>query len=65
VTGRLVADGVRRAAPEKQVWYLPTGGEVVGFLVREAREGDLVITMGCGDVWMFGRVAQERLREGP
>ena len=65
VTGRLVADGVRRAAPEKQVWYLPTGGEVVGFLVREARAGDLVITMGCGDVWMFGRVAQERLREGP
>jgi UDP-N-acetylmuramate-alanine ligase len=34
---------------------------VVDFLDREVRAGDLVITMGCGDVWMLGDAALERI----
>jgi UDP-N-acetylmuramate--alanine ligase len=41
------------------VVYLPHRGDVVAFLGREVREGDLVITMGCGDVWMLGDAARE------
>ena len=33
---------------------LPHGGDVVNVLAREVRPGDLVVTMGCGDVWMLG-----------
>jgi len=36
---------------------------VVEFLRREVREGDLVVTMGCGDVWMLGDAAVEAIRE--
>ena len=54
VTGKLVADGVALASPSTPVVYLPHRADVVGFLDREIREGDLVVTMGCGDVWMLG-----------
>jgi UDP-N-acetylmuramate--alanine ligase len=64
VTGRLVVDGVRRAAPNKEVVYLPHRSEAISYLNREVRQGDLVITMGCGDIWMLGEAALARMREG-
>jgi UDP-N-acetylmuramate--alanine ligase len=57
-----VAD--RDAAPGKRVVYLPHRSDVVEFLDREVRGGDLVITMGCGDVWMLGDAALDRIRGG-
>jgi UDP-N-acetylmuramate--alanine ligase len=62
VTGRLVVDGITRAAPSKRVVYLPHRADVVRFLEREVRAGDLVITMGCGDVWMLGDAAVDAIR---
>ena len=62
VTGKLVVDGIARAATGARVVYLPHRGDVIGFLDREVREGDLVVTMGCGDVWMLGDAALERIR---
>jgi UDP-N-acetylmuramate-alanine ligase len=41
--------------------YLPHRADVVDYLDREARAGDLVVTMGCGDVWMLADAAIERL----
>jgi UDP-N-acetylmuramate--alanine ligase len=46
------------------VVYLPHRGEVVEFLHREVRPGDLVITMGCGDVWMLGDAALAGISAG-
>jgi UDP-N-acetylmuramate--alanine ligase len=65
VTGKLVAEGVSLAAPATPVVYLPHRGEVVDFLHREVRAGDLVLTMGCGDVWMLADAALERLGASP
>jgi UDP-N-acetylmuramate-alanine ligase len=42
------------------VW-LPHRRDVVAFLDREVGEGDLVVTMGCGDVWMIADAALERI----
>jgi UDP-N-acetylmuramate--alanine ligase len=63
VTGKLVVEGVARAGGYRRVVYLPHRNDVVEFLAREVREGDLVVTMGCGDVWMLGDAALERMRE--
>jgi UDP-N-acetylmuramate--alanine ligase len=63
VTGALVVDGVRRAAPERDVVYAPHGEDAISFLTGEVREGDLVITLGCGDVWMLGDAALARIGE--
>jgi len=63
VTGALVVDGVRRAAPTNEVVYAPHGEDAISFLTGEVREGDLVITLGCGDVWMLGDAARARIEE--
>ena len=63
VTGKLVVEGIARTARNRRVVYLPHRNDVVEFLEREVREGDLVLTMGCGDVWMLGDAAIERIRE--
>jgi len=64
VTGKLVVKGISATAPGKRVVYLPHRGEVVEFLHREVRPGDLVITMGCGDVWMLGDAALAGISAG-
>jgi UDP-N-acetylmuramate--alanine ligase len=68
ITGQLVADGVTQAVAERSdgaptVVYLPHRGDVVTYLADEVRAGDLVVTMGCGDVWMLGDAVRERIEE--
>ncbi len=63
VTGKLVVDGVQLASPGLRTVYLPHRSDVVSFLDREVREGDLVVTMGCGDVWMIGDAARARIAD--
>jgi len=63
VTGKLVVDGVAESAPGTRVIYLPHRQDVLTFLDDEVRDGDLVVTMGCGDVWMLGDAAIERMQE--
>jgi UDP-N-acetylmuramate--alanine ligase len=64
VTGKLVVEGVALAGGTSRVVYLPHRSDVIAFLDREVRAGDLVITMGCGDVWMLGDAVLERIEEG-
>jgi UDP-N-acetylmuramate--alanine ligase len=52
VTGRLVADAV--PLPGEQVHYVPDLDDVAAELVRHARPGDLVLTLGAGSVTNVG-----------
>jgi UDP-N-acetylmuramate--alanine ligase len=52
VTGRLVADAV--PLPPERVHYVPAPAAVVAELVRLARPGDLVLTLGAGSVTEVG-----------
>ena len=63
VTARMVADGVALAASDARTVYLPHRGDVVAFLADEIASGDLIVTMGCGDVWMLGDAVRERIME--
>jgi UDP-N-acetylmuramate--alanine ligase len=53
VSGRTVLDGVLHARPRAQVAYLPKPGDVPSFLAARAESGDLVLTIGAGDVTML------------
>jgi UDP-N-acetylmuramate--alanine ligase len=64
VTGKLVVDGISLADPRRRIVYLPHRRDVIDFLDAEVRSGDLVITMGCGDVYMLGDAALERIGAG-
>jgi UDP-N-acetylmuramate--alanine ligase len=50
VTGKLVVDAVCDAHPEQRVVWLRERSDLVSFLARELRAGDVCISMGCGDV---------------
>ena len=54
VSGRLVADAVTAARPEVDVHYVPSWSEVAPTVAALARPGDLVLTVGAGDVTMIG-----------
>ncbi len=42
--------------------YIPTIPETADFLAREVKGGDVVITMGAGDVWRIGELLFEKLK---
>ncbi|MEW1955762.1 UDP-N-acetylmuramate--L-alanine ligase [Terrabacter sp. NPDC080008] len=54
VTGALVAAGVTAARPGAEVHFVPSWSEVAGRVAQLARPGDLVLTVGAGDVTMVG-----------
>jgi UDP-N-acetylmuramate--alanine ligase len=64
VTGKLVVDSIAELAPGKRVVYLPRRVDLPRFLANEARAGDLVLTLGAGDVTMVADETLQRLREG-
>jgi UDP-N-acetylmuramate-alanine ligase len=41
--------------------FLPRRGDVVRYLEREVREGDLVLTLGAGDITMVADEVLERV----
>jgi UDP-N-acetylmuramate--alanine ligase len=61
VTGRLVADAV--PLPAERVHYVPHLEEVAAELVRLARPGDLVLTLGAGSVTSVGPDVVAQLSE--
>jgi UDP-N-acetylmuramate--alanine ligase len=50
VTGKLVVNAVLDAHPTARVVWLPRRDDLIAFLAREARAGDVCISMGCGDI---------------
>ena len=50
VTGKLVVNAVLDAHPTARVVWLPRRDDLIAFLAREARAGDICISMGCGDI---------------
>jgi UDP-N-acetylmuramate--alanine ligase len=50
VTGYLVAAAAAHAARGRPVHWLPSFDEAAGFLQSELREGDVLLTLGAGDV---------------
>ncbi len=60
VTGRLVADAV----PPGRARYLPAAEAVPRAVAAAARPGDVVLTMGAGDVTNLGPLLVSALRAG-
>jgi UDP-N-acetylmuramate--alanine ligase len=45
----------------KDALYIPTISEAADFLAKEVKSGDVVITMGAGDVWRVGELLLKKL----
>lgn len=63
VTGQLVVNAVRAAHPTARVEWLAERSALVDFVAREVRDGDLCISMGCGDIETLPDEVVSRRRE--
>ncbi len=50
VTGKLVVNAVLDAHPETRLVWLPKRADLVDYLAAQLVEGDVCISMGCGDI---------------
>lgn len=62
VSAQLIVDAVREFKGD-DLLFLPDAEQTVNYLVKNLRAGDLVLTMGAGDVWKIGPALLDRLKE--
>ena len=62
VSGQLIADAAVRAG-HGRVEYIPDLDRIADHLATVVGPGDLVITLGAGDIWKAGEVLLARLRD--
>jgi UDP-N-acetylmuramate--alanine ligase len=63
VTGKLVVNAVLEAHPHTRLAWMPRRGDLVDYLARELGDGDVCISMGCGDIATLPDELQERRAE--
>ena len=62
VTGKLVVDRLTEVRPGMPVGWAPTLEAAAVLAAEQARAGDLVLTLGAGDIETIGPMILERLR---
>lgn len=53
VTGELIVHAAKQFG-HKEVHYVPDKKQIPSFLKSVAKRGDIIITMGAGDIWKYG-----------
>jgi len=61
VNGRLLRDKIKERIPSKEVIFLPKE-EITGQILKIAKPGDLVITLGAGDIVKISDELVERIK---
>jgi UDP-N-acetylmuramate--alanine ligase len=61
VTGELIVDAAKRFG-HKDVHYVPEKTRIPDYLKSIVKKGDIVITMGAGDIWKYGETFLKALR---
>ena len=61
VSGKLVADAVCDRLPGRPVAYLPHRDELLAYLENHTRTGDMLLTLGAGDINAVGEELLARL----
>jgi UDP-N-acetylmuramate--alanine ligase len=62
ITGEVIAEAARTFG-HKNVHYVPDKTDIPGALLDIVRTGDIVITMGAGDIYLFGSRFIDLLKE--
>lgn len=64
VSGKLISDSACSHVPGRGIAYLPHRSDVVAYLRATTRAGDLVLTLGAGDVTSLGEELLQHLDAG-
>jgi UDP-N-acetylmuramate--alanine ligase len=62
VTGELIANAAKQFG-HKEVHYVPDKKHVSDFLLKIVKRGDIVVTMGAGDIYKFGEEFLSKLKK--
>jgi UDP-N-acetylmuramate--alanine ligase len=65
VTGKLVSDSICDHLPGRGVAFLPHRDDLMTYLLTSTRPGDLVLTLGAGDIYTVGEELLETLSGSP
>ncbi len=60
ISSGMVADEIRKKYPLKSVYYFATFDEIAAFVIENASSGDLVMTMGAGDIYKVGELVLDK-----
>jgi UDP-N-acetylmuramate--alanine ligase len=58
ITGKTIADGIQ----DKEVVYIPRKEKIAEYLMQDIKEGDIILTLGAGDIYTVGKEILARLR---
>ena len=53
VSGELIAEAAKKFG-HKNVFYIKNKNDIPNFLSEIRKNGDIIVTMGAGDIWKFG-----------
>lgn len=54
VSGKLLVDRILQNQKRPRLVYIPEKLEIKEFLLEQVKPGDLILTVGAGDIWMVG-----------
>ena len=63
VSGKVLIDEILSHRPRSRVAYIPNKLEIKDYLLTIVEPGDVVLTVGAGDIWTVGRDLFENLKE--
>ncbi|MBU2443982.1 MAG: UDP-N-acetylmuramate--L-alanine ligase [Bacteroidetes bacterium] len=63
ITGELIAESAKKIG-HKNVLYVKDKHNVPDALTNVIKSGDIVVTMGAGDIWVYGEKFVELLKKG-
>jgi UDP-N-acetylmuramate--alanine ligase len=63
VSGQALFEGIKKYG-HKDATFIPDRDKIVPHLVEALKKGDLLITLGAGDVWKLGEQTLEGLKHG-
>lgn len=56
ISSETLAEKIKALHPEKEVYFLPDFREMAAFASQNAQSGDMVMTMGAGDIYRVGEM---------
>jgi UDP-N-acetylmuramate--alanine ligase len=57
----LIVDSILETEPYKDVAYFPKKSDISDYVTGRMRGGDILLTMGAGDIWALGEEVLEAL----
>lgn len=62
VTGELISNAAKKFG-HKNVFYIKDKNDLPEFLMTIKKDGDIIVTMGAGDIWKYGEIFIEKLKK--